>query len=71
VHDYAALQVSDLIEYRLSKTQLSSDPIPLDYQKMLQVVQALHQTVLDGDGEDESDNNVFARSLNKVKAVFE
>lgn len=66
-HDFAALQVSDLLEYRLSKTQLASDPIPLDYQKMSQVVQALYQTVIDSDG---SDDNVFSQSLDKLKAIF-
>lgn len=73
VHDFSALQVSDLLEYRLSKTQLASDPIPLNYQKMSRVVQALYQVVLDSEDEgasDGSDDNVFSQSLDKAKAIF-
>lgn len=74
VHDFPALQVSDLIEYRIAKSQMPSDPIPLDYQKMKQVVQALYQTVLDADSsteaEPDSNESIFSRTLRKIKALL-
>lgn len=71
LHDFAALQVSDLLEYRLPKNQVSTQPVPLDYQKMSRVVQALYQTIIDSeDTSDQSDKSVFSKYLEQFTAIF-
>lgn len=71
VQDFAALQVSDLLDYRLPKGQAAINH-PLDYQAMSRVVQALYQTVADNEDIAEGDSNdgMLSRFLEKVTAVF-
>jgi len=71
VQDFPALQVSDLLEYRMQKDQLNNDETPLDYVKMSRVVQALYQTALDSPSTDsQSDESFLSKYLEKVTAIF-
>ena len=47
LNDFAAIQVSDLLEYRYSKNQSKSAAESLDYPAMSRIVQALYQTAVD------------------------
>ena len=75
VHDFAALQVSDLLEYRIPKDFAPTRQLALDYRKVSRVVQALYQTVLDSDGSSDSDDgkneNFFTKSLGRITALFD
>ena len=71
LNDFTALQVSDLLEYRLPKKQVLSQPISLDYQKMSRVVQALYQTILDSEAKDSRSNkNIFSKYFEQVSSIF-
>ena len=67
-HDFSALQVSDLLEYRLTKKDASEQAIALDYQKMSRVVQALHQTVIDSN--DDEGGSFFSDLVGSVTTLF-
>ena len=70
VQDFSAVQVSDLLEYRLPKDQKINQPF--NYQIMSQVVQALYQTIADNESREEggSDDGVVSRFLEAVTAIF-
>jgi len=70
--DFAALKISDLLKYRLPEGQVNNYEIPLDYEKMSRVVQALYQTALDNRSTDsQSDKSLFSKYLEKITAIFE
>ena len=68
VQDFSALQVSDLLEYRLPEGSEVNQS--LNYQVMSQVVQALYQAVADNQKEGSSDDGVVSRFLETVTAIF-
>lgn len=68
VHGFSALQVSDLLEYRIPSGQAAGQVLALDYQQAARVVQALYQTVVDSDGESD-DENFFSKTLDRVTAL--
>ena len=70
LQDFAALQVSDLIEYRIPKGQKVNQS--LNFPIMAQVVQGLYQVVVDsekGQGGNAEDG-VVSRFLESVTAIF-
>ncbi|MGB1311240.1 MAG: hypothetical protein ACPG47_08510 [Leucothrix sp.] len=67
-YDFPALQISDLLEYRLPDSQVT-EPIVLDYRKMALVVQALYQTVLDRKSVG-AESSLFAKLFDRVAALF-
>jgi len=71
VQDFAALQISDLLEYRMPKDQINNYETPLDYEKMARVVQALYQTALDSEATgSQSGENLFSKYVEKITAIF-
>ena len=71
LHDFTALQVSDLLEYRVPENQASNKAISLDYQKMSRVVQALYQTIMDSESAgSRSDENLFSKYFAQLKSFF-
>jgi len=73
VHGFSALQVSDLIKYRVPKNQVPGQELTLDYTKMSRVTQALYQTVLDNEGssDDDASEGFFSKHLGRIAALFE
>lgn len=71
VHNFSALQVSDLLEYRLPKRVSANKTRSLDYQKMSHLIQALYQTVLDSNNtEKDNEEGVMSGILEKITALF-
>ena len=70
LNDYPALQISDLLSLRAPEAS-NAETLPLNYERMAQVVQALHQTVKDISGHKSDDTAYMTRLISRLSDFFD